>query len=98
MIRPATKSKLYEEVSAQIIEMVKIGEWKPGDQLISEAELGRTFQVSRNCIRESLKALELSGIIQSQPGRGTYLTEDALENIYRKALLNSCLLYTSRCV
>lgn len=87
MVKPVAKRKLYEDVSEQIIEMVKKGEWHPGDQLASEAELANIFQVSRNCIREALKALEMSGIIFSQAGRGTYITDGVLENIYRQELL-----------
>lgn len=87
MIKPATRTTLYEEVAKQILNVVKRGEWKPGEKIPGEVELSKSFQVSRNCMREALKALELSGIIKSKPGRGTFLREDALRNIGKLELL-----------
>ena len=39
------------------------------------------FMVSRNCIREVLKALALSNIVEARPGNGTFIMKDALEKI-----------------
>lgn len=87
MIKPASRTTLYEEVTKQIIEMAKSGKWIPGDKIPGEIALSEAFEVSRNCIRESLKGLELSGIIKAMPGKGTFLSEDCLRNINRMELL-----------
>ena len=81
MIRPATRTTLYKEVITQIVEIIKSEEWKQGDRMPGEIELAGKFEVSRNCIREALKALGHAGILESKPGLGTFLAKDALRSI-----------------
>ena len=81
MFKPASKSTLHESVLNQIIDAIKKNIWEPGMKLPGEQALAKTFRVSRNCIREVLKALELSGIVEARPGDGTYLSINALRNI-----------------
>ncbi|QEK11493.1 FadR family transcriptional regulator [Crassaminicella thermophila] len=81
MIKPAKKRNLYEEISSQIIKMIYEGNWKPGDKIPGEVELSKSFEVSRNSIRESIKALELVGILESKTGIGTFVSEQAMINI-----------------
>mgnify|MGYP000858719485 FL=1 len=81
MFKPASKSTLHESVLNQSIDAIKKNIWEPGMKLPGEQALAKTFGVSRNCIREVLKALELSGIVEARPGDGTYLSINALRNI-----------------
>ncbi|MBA1336225.1 MAG: hypothetical protein HPY66_2470 [Firmicutes bacterium] len=87
MIKPIKRTTLYENIAKQIITLIKEGKWAPGDKLSGETELANSFQVSRNSVRESLKALELMGIVKSMPGRGTYLSPDVMRNINKIELL-----------
>ncbi|MBQ6384155.1 MAG: FadR family transcriptional regulator [Clostridia bacterium] len=59
---------------------------KPGDLLPSEAELSREIGVSRNVIREAIKSMELMGMVEACPGRGTEIREFSLDFIFRHAL------------
>lgn len=88
MITPAKKRNLYEEVSKQIIEMIATDIWKPEEKILGEMELSKQFEVSRNSIRESLKALELVGILESRTGVGTFVTKNAKSNINSMFLSN----------
>lgn len=87
MIKPISRTTLSEEMSKQMIEMVRNGEWIPGEKIPGEIELSKAFQVSRNTVREALKSLEISGIIEAQPGRGTFLSIHAQRNIDRMELM-----------
>ncbi|PAB58361.1 FadR/GntR family transcriptional regulator [Anaeromicrobium sediminis] len=78
MIKSITGKHFYEEVSTQIIDMIKKGEWKPGDKMPGEIGLSKHFGISRHSLREALKALALIGILTSKAGKGTYVSEDAL--------------------
>ena len=89
MIQQVVRTALYEEIVKQLILHIKNGVWKPGEQLPSELEFAERFGVSRNCIREALKAMSLSGIIQSRPGQGTFLTKDALYHIANYELIGT---------
>lgn len=82
MIKPAIRTNLFEEVIKQIVEMIKKGEWVPGERIPTESDLAKEFEVSRNCMREALKALSNSGIVISSPRRGTFLSPNALKNVY----------------
>lgn len=88
MITPAKKQNLYEEVSRQIIKMISDGTWKPEEKILGEVELSRQFEVSRNSIRESIKALELVGILESRTGIGTFVAKNAMTNINNMDLSN----------
>ena len=86
MFKPANKSTLYEDVLKQILEAVKNGRWNPGEKIPGELSLAEKFQVSRNCIREALKALSILNIIEARPGQGTFISEVALCQITNREL------------
>lgn len=65
----------YEIVADQILEEIKHGRWGVGDKLPSEAELVAEFGVSRVCLREGLKKLNVLGILRIVQGDGTYVNE-----------------------
>lgn len=90
MITPARRRTLHEEISDQIIDLITTGDWPPGEKIPGELALSEQFQVSRNSLRESIKALELVGLLSSHPGKGTFVSKTALERIlqlrYHEAL------------
>ncbi len=59
---------------------------KTGDLLPSEAELSKEIGVSRNVIREAIKSMELMGMVEACPGRGTEVREFSLDFVFRHAL------------
>ena len=63
----------------QLIELLKhkieSAIWNPGDQIPSEFELCETYKVSRTVVRQSLKELELEGLIFRRKGKGTFIAE-----------------------
>lgn len=76
-LKRANRSTLHDDVMAQMIEAIKSNHWAPGSRLPGEKALAKTFAVSRACIREVLKALAYSGVLQAHPGQGTFLSENA---------------------
>ncbi|MFA6505077.1 MAG: FadR/GntR family transcriptional regulator [Treponemataceae bacterium] len=81
MIVPARRKSLYEDISNQILEMISEGKWTEGERIPGEIELSNMFEVSRNSMRESIKALELIGILRAKSGRGTYVSDQAIARI-----------------
>ena len=61
-------SRAVDEISAQVREMIAAGKLKPGDRLPSERELSALLHVSRNTLREALRALEHAGIVEMRKG------------------------------
>jgi len=63
-----------DEALAKIREMISSGEFKPGDRLPKEADLAARLEVSRNSLREAIRALSLIHIVDVRQGDGTYVT------------------------
>lgn len=47
---------------------------KPGDRLPAERTLAARYQVSRNTVREAVKALKEKGVVETRKGSGSYVT------------------------
>lgn len=71
------KPPLSQEVERQLRESIIDGVFKPGEKLPSERELVDQFQVSRVTVREALKSLWRSGLIEVRRGgnAGAYVCE-----------------------
>ena len=65
---PIAPQRAFEDIAAQIRDLVASGKLKPGDRLPAERDLSAKFNVSRNTLREALRALELSGMIELRKG------------------------------
>jgi GntR family transcriptional regulator len=66
---------LYIQVIDSLTDYIECNKFKPGYQLPGEAELCRSFDVSRTVIRQALKELEYKGLIYRTKGRGTFIAE-----------------------
>lgn len=71
-----SKRKSYKIVE-QIVELIQKGEYSKGDKLPSERETAEKLGVSRPLVREAYSALQLSKIIVTRPGDGTYINRDS---------------------
>jgi GntR family transcriptional repressor for pyruvate dehydrogenase complex len=63
-----------EDAIATIKDMIVSGEWRPGDRLPREPDLARRLGLSRNSLREAVRALSWVGILDVRQGDGTYVT------------------------
>ena len=67
------KTRVYEDIVAQVKDLIADGKLRPGDQLPPERELSEIFQVSRASVREAIRALESMGFLDTKQGEGTYI-------------------------
>ncbi|MBC9824030.1 FadR/GntR family transcriptional regulator [Terrabacter sp. MAHUQ-38] len=58
----------------KIKEMIVSGDLRPGDRLPREADLADRLGLSRNSLREAVKALSLIHVLDVRQGDGTYVT------------------------
>jgi GntR family transcriptional repressor for pyruvate dehydrogenase complex len=58
----------------RIKEMIVSGELRPGDRLPKEADLADRLGLSRNSLREAVKALSVIHVLDVRQGDGTYVT------------------------
>jgi GntR family transcriptional regulator, arabinose operon transcriptional repressor len=70
---PKGAAPKYKQILLELRRSVAAGEYKPGDRMPSEADLGLRFGVSRLTIQRVLKELQIEGIIERKAGSGTYV-------------------------
>ncbi|GLW06205.1 GntR family transcriptional regulator [Microtetraspora sp. NBRC 13810] len=58
----------------KIKQMILSGELSPGDRLPKEADLAERLGLSRNSLREAVRALALIHVLDVRQGDGTYVT------------------------
>jgi GntR family transcriptional repressor for pyruvate dehydrogenase complex len=63
-----------DEAIDHIKEMIVSGELRPGDRLPREADLAERLGLSRNSLREAVRALALIQVLDVRQGDGTYVT------------------------
>jgi len=67
--RPQLFFKILERFKTLLLD----GKIRPGDRLLPERELSAQFEVSRPILRETLRVLEILGLINTIPKHGTYI-------------------------
>src|ERR1700742_3969493 len=65
---------ITDEAIEKIKGMIVSGELRPGDRLPKESELAAELGLSRNSLREAVRALSLMRILDVRQGDGTYVT------------------------
>jgi GntR family transcriptional regulator, transcriptional repressor for pyruvate dehydrogenase complex len=72
-------------VTDEAIEKLKVmivsGELRPGERLPREADLATTLGLSRNSLREAVRALSLVRILDVRQGDGTYVSSLASDSL-----------------
>jgi DNA-binding GntR family transcriptional regulator len=69
----ASHRTLREVVADEIMSMITRGELAPGERLY-EDRLAEQLGVSRNPVREAIRALEATGLVEVAPRRGAYVS------------------------
>lgn len=71
---------LHEEISQYIKEAILNGELKPGDRIV-ETRLAQELGVSQAPVREAIRELEFSGLVEQKPFSGTYVKQIAVREM-----------------
>ena len=65
---------LTDQAIAKIKDLIISGEFTPGSKLPREQDLAKQLGLSRNSLREAVRALTLVGVLDARVGDGTYVT------------------------
>jgi len=74
------RSNLAIEVANILRESITKGDFPPGMHLV-EIPMAQKLGISRGPLREALRILETEGMIESFPGRGSFVTQVSERNI-----------------
>ncbi|MFC0522828.1 GntR family transcriptional regulator [Pontibacillus salicampi] len=69
------KLPLYLQIKNKLVNNIKEGVWKPGDTIPSESQLIEQYNVSRTTIRQSIRELVQTGILETSRGAPTKVKE-----------------------
>ena len=75
------KAKVYEQIAQQIQRLICDGFLKPGDKLPPERELAEIFHVSRGSLRDAVRALEVTGLVEPRQGEGTVVRAPSADSL-----------------
>jgi len=76
LLGPVRAGNAFEETVERMLTVIKLGLVAHGDRFPPERELAGLLGVSRLTLREAIRALQLSGYVESRRGRfgGTFVT------------------------
>ncbi|CAN5356947.1 GntR family transcriptional regulator [soil metagenome] len=74
------KRTLAEELRLQLADDIVRGALEPGSSL-DESDIARRFNVSRTPVREALRQLAASGLVDSRPHRGAVVARPTIEQL-----------------
>lgn len=90
-IKTAGRSTLVDDTADQIRHIILSGEVKPGELLPPRKELAEQFGVGISTVHEAIQSLSTVGLVESRPGKGTWVREDALESIIHPSIITNRL-------
>ncbi len=67
------QNTIVEQVMERIKGLIASGQYKVGDKLPTESELGEMFGIGRSSVREAIKIFNYLGILESRTAKGTYV-------------------------
>ncbi|MFF7706017.1 FCD domain-containing protein [Pseudomonas sp. NPDC007930] len=72
-VTPLIKRSLVDQALEQLRERVRNGQWQLGERLPTEPELALELGISRNTVREAMRVLAFTGLVEVRQGDGSYL-------------------------
>ena len=64
----------YYQLAQDLSDQISAATLQPNDQLPTEEELSREYNLSRGTVREAIRLLENDGLVRRERGRGTFVT------------------------
>jgi len=70
---------LYSQLKDALLMFIEAGEFKEGDPIPTERELGEQFQVSRITVRRAIAELSRKGYLTTHQGKGTFVATPKID-------------------
>jgi len=99
------RNTIVDDIAEELRTMILSGQLKPGEFLDPQKALADRFGVGLSTVRESIQILAAVGLVESHPGKGTWVRQDALNMVFnskdvknRLGILNARQVYEARLV
>jgi GntR family transcriptional repressor for pyruvate dehydrogenase complex len=91
MMAHRQRSTLVADITQELRQMILTGKVQPGEFLPSRKDLAAEFGVGLSTVHEAIQVLTAVGMIESHPGKGTWVRHDALDTLIHPAVVNTRL-------
>lgn len=95
-VEPIKRKSVAEIAIERILELIHEEGLTEGDRLPTEKELADTLAISRSTLRESIRVLDMMGIIKVEHGSGMVIHTSKLSDSMLKPLRFSLMLHKHR--
>lgn len=68
----------YHSVIQRVARAIEDGELKPGQRLPRQRDMANAFGMSLATVAKAVNTLKAAAVLVSEPGRGVFVTEDAV--------------------
>ena len=73
---------LYYQLKELISDAIKEKQYRPGDAIPTEKEIGRYYQLSRTTVRQAIGELVQEGVLYRVKSKGTFVAEPKIRQEY----------------
>ena len=73
-LKPVARESLVDRLAGEIRSSINAGDYTLGERLPTIMEMARRFRVGHPTVREALKKLEATGVVEIRHGSGVYVT------------------------
>lgn len=91
MMAHRQRSTLVADITQELRQMILTGKVQSGEFLPSRKDLAAQFGVGLSTVHEAIQVLTAVGMIESHPGKGTWVRHDALDTLIHPAVVNTRL-------
>jgi GntR family transcriptional regulator, transcriptional repressor for pyruvate dehydrogenase complex len=99
------RNTIVEDIAEELRSQIVTGQLEPGQFLEPQKVLADRYGVGLSSVREAIQILAGTGLIESHPGKGTWVRPDALRTVFnptevktRLGALNAQQVYEARSV
>lgn len=78
MLNQDVMTPLYVQLMEEVEKSIRSGEYKPGDRLMTEAEMAKKYGVSLITVRKAIGSLTEKGLVVRKQGKGTFVVRPKL--------------------
>lgn len=75
MLKQDAITPLYVQLMEELETSIRNGVYKPGDKIMTEAEMAKEYGVSLITVRKAVGSLMENGLVMRKQGKGTFVTK-----------------------
>lgn len=84
MLKQDAMTPLYVQLMDEVEENIKNGVYKPGEKIMTEAEMAKEYGVSLITVRKAIGSLMEKGLVVRKQGKGTFVTKPKFSRNMKK--------------